>query len=419
VSVKQNLYPRIKPEYWWNLRNTGKELPDVSFTPKSISNVLKVSASFAFMHIFSVLTSLELIERNGNLTAQGHKWLMDRKYEEVCEDIIGKVYPAELVDTIPNPLENRDAVVKWFAAQTSAEPADVELMTDTYLMFCKADPTDFVEPEKEEKPPEKPVQFPRISPVNWWTIRDHAKDVHYFIFTPKSIATVLKLQVSSVYNTILPTLKQFKLIDDDGNLTKLGKLWINDDYYSEVCQELIKDVYPIELIEGIPNPVYDRDKVRNWFQKMTNNQQSFVYQMAATYILLSKADVTDSQVKKKGIKLIARELPPLIEVPKEEPVIEEIAEIAVEPEIKEITPEIIPVERKRAVKIPRKPKKAIEQVSNIPNIYKNNGRFEFYIKRAVSRPKAEVNIQISISADFKSDKFDYVQEMMNKYLSFS
>ncbi len=92
---------------------------------------------------------------------------------------------------------------------------------------------------------------------------------------------------------ILPFLKTLGLIDQDGKPTERVKLWRDDDSYATVCKAIIKEVYPSELLDAVPDPSSDKAKAERWFMNQKGGVgEAAAKRMAAMYALLVDADPT-------------------------------------------------------------------------------------------------------------------------------
>ena len=56
------------------------------------------SPTSAATNVVSPMQKLGLIDENGALTDLGNRWRNDASYAEACQQIIDKIYPAELTD---------------------------------------------------------------------------------------------------------------------------------------------------------------------------------------------------------------------------------------------------------------------------------------------------------------------------------
>ena len=142
---------------------------------------------------------------------------------------------------------------------------------------------------------EKKSTFPIMPISNWWALRSRFKQSIPTIVSPGYIATVLNMKEKSAQVNIIPNLCLLGIIDADGKPLERATQWRDDKSYPIVCKELLKEVYPNELLEALPGPILDRDDVERWFANKTGLGEKSVNKMAAFYELLSAADPSGSQ----------------------------------------------------------------------------------------------------------------------------
>jgi hypothetical protein len=142
--------------------------------------------------------------------------------------------------------------------------------------------------------------FPKIAEKNWWILREQFKKSIPTVVDAIYLKTLLDLQSekSATSNYIYP-LKQMKLLDENGKPTQRARDWRMDEKYSEVCNQILIEVYPTQLLELFPDDKNDRKKIESWFMSNSDVGTSAAQQMAAAYILLKKATIenTSSDVK--------------------------------------------------------------------------------------------------------------------------
>lgn len=134
--------------------------------------------------------------------------------------------------------------------------------------------------------------YPMLSPTHWWALRKKFRQSIPGVVTDNYLATVLNMAATSARANILPFLKVFGLIDQDGKPTERVKLWRDDDSYAEVCSEIVKEVYPSELPDAITDPRSDREKVKRWFANQGGVGESASGRMAAIYAVLVDSDAS-------------------------------------------------------------------------------------------------------------------------------
>jgi hypothetical protein len=137
---------------------------------------------------------------------------------------------------------------------------------------------------------DKKTTFPVIPSAHWWVLRKKFKQSIPGVVTDNYIASVLDMQLSSARANVLPALKATKIIDGDGKPLERAKRWRDDDQYSKVCDEIRRDIYPEELLDGIPDPSSNKNTAERWFANHTGGGEAAVRKITQFYILLSEAD---------------------------------------------------------------------------------------------------------------------------------
>jgi hypothetical protein len=143
--------------------------------------------------------------------------------------------------------------------------------------------------------------YPMLSPSHWWALRKKFRRSIPGVVTDGYLATVLDMAANSARANVLPFLKTLGLIDQDGKPTGRVKLWRDDDSYANVCQAMLKEIYPNELLEAITDPGSDRAKTERWFANKSGVGEGAAKRMAATYAVLIEADASkQSSVERKA-----------------------------------------------------------------------------------------------------------------------
>jgi hypothetical protein len=128
------------------------------------------------------------------------------------------------------------------------------------------------------------------------------------VVTGSYLATVLNMAENSANANVLPFLKVLGIIDDEGKTTERAKLWRDDHHYPEVCSAILKDVYPKELLDAVPNPTEDREAAERWFARQSGAGEAAVKRMAALYSVLVDADASKQpdQEKTTSVKKVTK-----------------------------------------------------------------------------------------------------------------
>jgi hypothetical protein len=222
---------------------------------------------------------------------------------------------------------------------------------------------------------EKKMNYPVIPSAHWWGLRKKFQQSIPGVVTDSYIAAVLNMQAISARANILPGLKVAKIIDQDGKTLDRAKRWRDDEQYQKVCKEIVKDIYPQELIDAVPDPISNRQVVERWFANHTGFGKVAVRKIVTFYTLLSEAD------PKKGMEIV------------------------------KVKPTIKKGKKEKKVAISQTP--APDKSSHIPDKSSDKpGKTE----ERLDKPGIHINLQIHISADASSDQIDQIFSSMAKHI---
>lgn len=148
--------------------------------------------------------------------------------------------------------------------------------------------------------------FPKIPESNWWSIRQQFKKTIPNVVNISYLKSLLNLSTDQSAVNLISPLKTFGLIDESGKPTERANEWRDDEKYASVCQEIVKEVYPIELMDLYPDSQdLDKPNISNWFMAKSKIGQSAASLIAATFILLRNGNVnTEKSTKKTKVNSI-------------------------------------------------------------------------------------------------------------------
>lgn len=153
------------------------------------------------------------------------------------------------------------------------------------------------------------AKYPRIPEWQWWAVRDQFKKVVPAAATLSYMTTLLGVSEKTVKN-LLPPLAQLGLIDDEGKPTARAFDWRLDDRYADVCEQMVKDVYPQELLDLYQGKDIERERCETWFRQVDVGAAS-VQRVASLYILLNdatpKASGETGRRTRRTLKKVAEE----------------------------------------------------------------------------------------------------------------
>lgn len=142
--------------------------------------------------------------------------------------------------------------------------------------------------------------FPMLPVAHWWSLRKKFTQSIPGVVTDSYLATVLNMGANSARANVLPFLKTLGIIDEEGRPKERAKLWRDNMYYAEVCKAILKEVYPEELLDAVPDPRQERDAARRWFASHTGAGEAACNRMAVLYTVLMEANPSSESDFQKG-----------------------------------------------------------------------------------------------------------------------
>lgn len=222
--------------------------------------------------------------------------------------------------------------------------------------------------EKEKK------SFPMLPIAHWWQLRKQFKKSIPGAVTDNYVATVLGMQPNSARANVLPFLEDLGIIGEDNKPTERATLWRDDEHYAEVCKGILKEVYPQDLLDAVPDPNTNRAQAERWFAHRTRAGEAAVKRMASLYAVLADADASKQpDLEKKETK--------------ERPAKERPA--------------------------PKSSKVSAPTAASNPNIYSRESEKD-QSRRAT--PGININLQVHISADATPDQIEQIFASMAKHI---
>ncbi len=219
---------------------------------------------------------------------------------------------------------------------------------------------------------EQKKSFPMLPIAHWWALRKKFKQSIPGVVTDNYLATVLEMGVNSARANVLPYLKSLGIIDDEGKTVDRARQWRDDEHYAEVCKAMVKEVYPKDLLEAVPNPDHERTKAERWFANHTGAGDNAVKRMAALYAVMVKADTSHQPDQEKA-------------------------------------------RTRNRDKEPAKTKPSKNATSTVPPVESGTQRDSTNLSRQQA-PGININLEIHISADATSDQIDQIFESMAKHI---
>jgi len=146
---------------------------------------------------------------------------------------------------------------------------------------------------------EKKTSYPKIPRNNWFLLREKFKQRTPEKVSPSYIATALNMSEASASANIIPPLRTFGLIDDEGKPTDLAYDWRDDGKYAEVCKTIFENVYPQELRDIFHDSAnIDLKGIEGWFARRTKSGEAAAKKSASAYTMLLEADLSKAKEQK-------------------------------------------------------------------------------------------------------------------------
>jgi hypothetical protein len=160
MAEQKTSFPMLPIAHWWALRKKFKQSIPGVVTDNYLATVLEMEVNSARANVLPFLKTLGIIDDDGKTLERAKLWRDDAHYPEVCKAMVSEVYPAELLEAVPKPGQDRVPAERWFAHETGAGEAAVKRMAALYSVLAEADASK--EPEQERGArTKKPAPEPR------------------------------------------------------------------------------------------------------------------------------------------------------------------------------------------------------------------------------------------------------------------
>jgi len=134
--------------------------------------------------------------------------------------------------------------------------------------------------------------FPQFPVKHWWKLRKKFKQSIPGTVTPNYLASVLNMKEVSARDNVYGYLKLMKIIDQDGKPMSRATKWRDDQEYPKVCDSIVKELYPQDLIDAVPDPGKDKEPAARWFANHTGAGEVAINKMVACYTVLRSRDAS-------------------------------------------------------------------------------------------------------------------------------
>ena len=160
--------------------------------------------------------------------------------------------------------------------------------------------------------------YPQLSFKAWTKLQKAFSNSLPQSISKHYLISMLGIKESSVH-IYIKELKLLGLIDDQGNTTELAKKWRIESSYKEACDIMLDSIYPDELRHLAPDPLADRDLVKNWFKSANSLGESAAGKCTTVYLFLLNGDVStlkefngqkkQSEKKKSNKQIVKKTVP--------------------------------------------------------------------------------------------------------------
>ena len=158
---------------------------------------------------------------------------------------------------------------------------------------------------------EKKTSYPMLPVNHWWALREKFKQSIPGTVTANYLATVLNMKEVSARANVLPFIQQVGITDDEGKTLDRAREWRDDTMYPDVCATMVKEVYPSELLEAVPDPANNRAAAERWFSNNTGAGAAAVSRMTLFFTVLIDANPENKPASKStGRKTTTTTSPP-------------------------------------------------------------------------------------------------------------
>jgi|GEM_PF-2236503 hypothetical protein len=135
---------------------------------------------------------------------------------------------------------------------------------------------------------QKKNPYPLITTANWKKICDRFQRNVPANINKKWIADALGISQATAEKSILPALELMGLVTSKGKSTDRAQALGSEANYARVCKNILKSVYPDELLEMDISTKTGQNKATAWLKKATGETSANANRMAAFYFLLVK-----------------------------------------------------------------------------------------------------------------------------------
>ena len=141
--------------------------------------------------------------------------------------------------------------------------------------------------------------YPMISETVWWKLRNQFKKSIPSTISLQYLQSLLQLKNKDSAKTIMGPLKVIGFIDEAGKPTDRLYDWKVDSKYADVCDAILKDLYPEELLSLCQGGSVNKSVVENYFTSVVRVGQAAVKKYTGFFMLLISKTINDDSDKIK------------------------------------------------------------------------------------------------------------------------
>lgn len=133
--------------------------------------------------------------------------------------------------------------------------------------------------------------YPMLSEKSWWQIRNQFKKTIPSVVNVSYLKSLLSLNSDQSARNIMAPLRQMKIIDLEGKPLPRATDWRSDTKYPEVCNTIISEIYPQELLDLFPDPQIDNAAAKSWFMDTCSLGNNAAGKIVSTFSLLKSGEI--------------------------------------------------------------------------------------------------------------------------------
>jgi hypothetical protein len=219
--------------------------------------------------------------------------------------------------------------------------------------------------------------YPNMPVNHWYKLRLQLKKSIPNTINANYIASVLGMSEASAKANIIPTLRMIGFIDEKDNTNQeMAKKIRDDSQYKMICQDILKNTFPKEVLDNFPNSDSKKEKVKDWFMNHNGVGSSGAARIVAFYFALLDSNL-NFELRKSKLK--------------------ELKNNTAKPLMKTITADNNSV------------------ISTLKESEKLSGKSQKTIDIS-STPSININLQIHIPSDASAEQIEKIFESMAKHI---